>query len=703
MLLELTLATLTLAPAPGAPVATAIRDIPLDAKGRAEIPADMALSAPGLRFIRAGEQVLYYPADHTLFTWPLVGPGQPSSAEIVVKDHASGWENARGFEAPVEISDKKPRVRFVLPPGEWDLAVVVPGYAPAFANSARLQLATLRPAARLRARVLDARSGKPPDRWDAYIARVVADPESEETKFFAKRPISTGRTFLDFASLPVGGWELKVEVPGKGRRATLVSALKPGGTTDVGDFFISDAGSVRVVLEFPVEVPRGALTVRIAKRPTDPQKTEDVELVSKSALPAAETTVEFADIEPGMVNVKVADAGDLMPRRSSTVVKENEVAEVRLVFVPVRLYGRVTRGDKPIAEAAVSAPQGERIDEKQVMTDDLGNYELRTWTDGKMVAMFTIPPGEKSRPLLDMVPIPEGVTEIEHNVHLPSNTIRVAVHDAETGGPVSGADVIFQGVRTEESGGFGRSELTDQSGRAELLNLTSQRVDVRVMKEGYSTAEVRGVEPKSDGSELDIRLTKGLKLVVVVTDEAGAPLPGATVGIDPDPEWFYYRQKATPADDGRYEFPDTASGGHVLGVMKCGHALAVRMIIVPTAKEGDHIETVQLTTERAPITVHIEDGSGAPVPSASLRWAFNGFPVPLEDWGRIVQSCGQPVRSDSEGNLRLYSFPYGSLAAMPLLGDPNPLGVFTNDGTNTVWTIRLTRDPQAKAEQHAAK
>jgi hypothetical protein len=41
----------------------------------------------------------------------------------------------RGIEAPVEVSEGKGRVRFALPRGEWDVALVAKGYAPAFASN----------------------------------------------------------------------------------------------------------------------------------------------------------------------------------------------------------------------------------------------------------------------------------------------------------------------------------------------------------------------------------------------------------------------------------------------------------------------------------------------------------------------------------------------------------------------------------------
>ena len=89
------------------------------------------------------------------------------------------------------------------------------------------------------------------------MSRTDPAPDGQESRFFKTRPIAADRAALDFASLPVGAWELRVEIPGGGRKRQAFTALKPGGVTDLGDFVIPDSGSVRLTLEFPVELPQG--------------------------------------------------------------------------------------------------------------------------------------------------------------------------------------------------------------------------------------------------------------------------------------------------------------------------------------------------------------------------------------------------------------------------------------------------------------
>ena len=98
------------------------------------------------------------------------------------------------------------------------------------------------------------------DRW---VSRTDPAPDDQEPRFFKTRPIAADGATLDFASIPVAAWELRVEIPGGGRKRKPFTALKPGGVTDLGDFVIPDLGSVRLTLEFPVELPHGEVTVRV--------------------------------------------------------------------------------------------------------------------------------------------------------------------------------------------------------------------------------------------------------------------------------------------------------------------------------------------------------------------------------------------------------------------------------------------------------
>src|SRR5262245_26277764 len=342
---------ITLAPAPGA--------LPVP---------NVELSTPGFRFYRIGDRAFYYPADDTLVTWPLPGLDRVdgAEAEVVVKGHLSdSWEKSRTFAAPVEKADGARSVRFALAPGAWDLAILAPGFEPVFLGNVRpegesrtLPPAKLARAARLKGRIREARSGKAPEKWSARVRRVAGGPdEGEATRFFATRPIQSDRAALDFSSLPAGAWDLDVVVPGIGRRATLVRAPKPGSVADLGDFYVSMAGRLRVTLAFPYELPRESFAVRIARPALDATQPY-IPVEKKPAVPKAEALVEFENVEPGVVVVRVESASGEIERTERTEVRSGETAEVRQTFYPVTLHGRVKRGEAGLPDATVRAEVG---------------------------------------------------------------------------------------------------------------------------------------------------------------------------------------------------------------------------------------------------------------------------------------------------------------------------------------------------------
>jgi Carboxypeptidase regulatory-like domain len=679
-------AATTLAPAPGVPPA-----------------AGVELSTPGFRFYRIDDRAFYYPADYTLVTWPLPGLDRTDEAEIVTKDHASdSWEKSLTFAAPVEKTDAARRVRFALAPGSWDLAILAPGFAPAFLANVRpegetrtLPPAKLARAARLKARILAARSGKTPEKWSAHVRHVGgAGGEGEETRFFATRPIASGGAALDFSSLPPGVWELDVVVPGTGRRGTLVSAPKPGSVADLGDFYVSQAGRLRVTLAFPTEVPAQTFVVRVARQALDPDQQE-IPVEKKTVAPQAETHVDFENIEPGLVVVRGESASGEIERTERTEVRSSETAEVRLTFVPVTLHGRVRRGDVGVPDATIRAAVGMMGKNPTATSDELGDYSLRFWAAGNDVFLTTTVSGS-DLPFDETVPLEPGAMEVEHDVLLPAGEIRGVVRDAETGAPIRGASVHFSNTVPRETKNravrFKSGVDTDADGRFSLTNLSGDPIDVEVKSDGYSPAKFPNVVPTPDAAELDIRMEKGVRLVGTVTDPAGSPAAGATVGIDPDAEGYFFTQTTSTTAAGEFEFRNMGPGPHLLGILQCGFTLVLRAVYFdpPAAGTPEPRVDVSLSPELAPITVHIEDETGRPYVGESVWLSVNGLVLPLSDFSRAAGRCGQTPTTDADGNMTLRGLPRGRLSSLDF-DTHRPVSSFANDGTQSVWTIRTPR------------
>jgi hypothetical protein len=704
-----------IAPAPGAPVAAEIavngKTVALDAAGRGRVPSGASLSAAGLRLSEpdAGgtSEILYYPHTSALASWRLPGLGASGPASVVLKEHeAETWENARTFAAPLEKTAEGRRVRFAIPAGLWDAAIVVPGFAPAFVleldvyeddEVLRVAATKLEPAALLGARVLDARTGRSPHHWKAWISPVDGPRGDEETRFFEDRPIAEDGSALDFASLPVGEWELRVEAlesgSARGRARAAVKAARPRERVNLGDIYLADFGSLRVAVTFPTRVPDREFACWVTRVPLGGEGQLEG-LGSKDFTPSAANDLVFDDLEAGPVTIQCGDHKDIYDRREATIVA-GEVAAADFSFAPVRVSGSVRRGDDGVSGANVAAVLSGPDELKvQAKSDERGSYDLVVWPARNSILLLTTPP-EDRLPFAESLDVGEGQTEIEHDVQLPSRSIRGTVRDQETGAILPGADVTFSGpleAKGLEEGRFSMSTMSDGEGRFRLGNLLDQPLDVEVTLAGYAPSVRTGIQPTPEGAEIEVLLEKGSRLTGVVVDELGAPVSNVAVGLDVDSGGDYVQRTRTSSASGEFDFGAVASGPHLLTAFRCGSVFAFERFDVASYETDPPPRVVRLRPAAAPIELQVVDENDEPVAETGFRWSVGGLPVPMEDWAAAAQACGQASRTNGSGMLRLYGFPPGVIGAASV--DRVPLGTFPNDGTRRQWTLRLQREEE---------
>ena len=706
-------APIAIGPAPGGPPLSSVRvsgqAVALDSAGRGEVPVGTTPTANGFRFIRAvfagRESVLYLPSSYCLIRWPLDAADLPDEAEIVTKSHPSdSWTEGRSFSVMREREGATTFVRFVLPAGRWDVALLIPGYAPAFASDVftgsrlrSLNPVTLPKASRLKARILDAHTGRPVPSWSAFVTSLAAEDRNEAT-FFATRPISRDKSALDFQSLPVGGWELRVEVPDRARRRVVVSQLTPGGTTDLGDLFISSLAKLHLRLSFPRERPSGEFVVHLYRPAPNPVDQPRVLLETRTLNPALSDEAVFTGLDPGIVTVECQNVVSQIRRETDVELVSGQVAQATLVFAPLRISGTVLDGQDVVVGARVEGSTEETDRNPPVKTDELGKYLLILWPARDKVHLLTYRSDEQ-------LPFPETIkltepdaTELAHDVHLPANQIRGVVRDADTGSPISRAfvDYATSGDDTQLAEGdyrFSLRKLTDDGGAFQIRNLEDRPIDIRVSFEGYAPASYTALRPTLEATDLDVRLQRGARISGLVVDPNGVPLDGVTVGLDVDSAGVFFVKSATSSSGGQFEFRGVAGGAHVLIAWQCGRTMAIRPVMVTDPATAGQAaqqppETLVVAAEAEPAIVHFEDQEGRPVPHVSARWFINGQPLPAEEWGRLVVSCGLYPFSNGDGDLTIHGFPQGTLSAAGLT-DRQALGQFSNDGSRGIWTIRL--------------
>ena len=467
-----------------------------------------------------------------------------------------------------------------------------------------------------------------------------------------------------------------------------MKARKPRERVNLGDLYLSDTGALRVAVAFPTEVPDQELTCRVSRPPISGEG-ELVMLAAKAFAPSASTALMFADLETGPVTIQCGDNREIYDQKTATIAS-GEIVEVEFSFAPLRVSGYVRRGEDGVAGATVTAvvsgPEDQTVQGK---SDDVGSYHLVVWPARKAIRLLTTPP-EDRLPFAENLEVEAGTTKIDHDVLLPSSSIRGTVRDKETGEVLAGAEVAFSGsleAKGSEWGRFSTSTTSDGEGQFRVGNLLDKPLDVDVTLEGYARSVMKEVRPTPEGTEIEVQLEKGNRLTGVVVDELGAPLSNVAVGLDVDSRGDYVQRTETTSASGEFDFGAVASGRHLLSVFRCGNVFALEPVDVASYESEPPPRVLRLRPAAAPIELLVVDEDDAPVAEAVFRWTVGGLPVPMEDWASAAQACGQDFRTDAQGKLRLYGFPPGVIGAASL--DRVPLGTFPNDGSRRQWTLRL--------------
>jgi hypothetical protein len=698
-----------LAPAPGArfPFPEELRTdagtVKLDSRGRGRVERPAAPA--GFRSYRFrgsnAEQIRYFPSGLSLLTWPLrardAGSSRfPEEGELIIVAHGQSWSAADKFRVDLETAEPKARtLRLVLPLGRWDVAAVLPGWSPVFSldvntdgKDAILSASSLEAAANLKARIREKRSGGPPAHWSAFLQSLTPAIDPVRTRFFAQYPVGKDLLAVDFDSLPIAGWELRVDAPGFPPRSERIPPAKPGQTVDLGNLFLSGFGSLRVALSFPDRVPEGDLVVSLHRNSVEPlPQLLEIAAASRVVIPKETCSAEFQDLDPGPVTVRIRGEASGLRDERETSIREGETAEVPIELTPRKVRGIVSRASKPLADIEMTLARGTIKSSARSESD--GQFSLVTWSAGHYLLMATAEAGQMG--FAEPVTIPEDVRVFEHDVKLPSTGIAGTVRDAETRRLIANATVDLENNQAPDADKihFMKRAKTDADGRYRFDYLSKESLQVSFKADGYSTSIRKDVWPSDDGTVVDADLSKGNALRGIVLDERGAPIPTATVGLDVDASGYSFLKETTTSTSGEFQLDGIPIGAHILVAHRCGYVLAILPVDAVSA-ETSQTQTLVLPAVREALTIHFEDPDGAPIERSAVGLAVNGVRLPLEYPSRFAVNCGGIVKSDGAGNLTFDLFPRGNLVAISLYTQ-QVLGSFVNDGSSPVWRIRVSR------------
>lgn len=276
----------------------------------------------------------------------------------------------------------------------------------------------------------------------------------------------------------------------------------------------------------------------------------------------------------------------------------------------------------------------------------------------------------------DRVRVKKGET-VEVPLRLArSAAVTGTVIDEKTRRPVAGVRISTQ------SGGFalrasdpGRRARTDAKGKFRLVGLRPRAYSIRAAKADYLPVTMPGVVAGvSTPGTVAIALQKSASIAGRVTDEAGAPVPGARVRLARNtgirammraggPAALFGSSGVTSGPDGAFRLRGlTAQRNVTLEAAKTGFVPARRFGL--TVKSGEAVKDVALVVKRGlEAGGRVVDSAGQPVAGAEVR-----LTRPEGGMGRILfQMAGMnrekpDASSRADGSFRVSGLEVGEYA-----------------------------------------
>jgi hypothetical protein len=295
-------------------------------------------------------------------------------------------------------------------------------------------------------------------------------------------------------------------------------------------------------------------------------------------------------------------------------------------------------------------------------------YELRAVREGYAPTRVTVAALERSRTRAGLrVVMGRGRAAFGRVV----DSARQPVAQAEiTLMAATGERSMARERRVQEGDGLNAwKAVAGADGRYTIPALPAGPVDLRVSREGFAAAAVRGVPIPAGEGAFDlgtVTLEPSVTLLGRVVDRAGAGVAEASVYAGPElrPLKFEMASPSRQADavsgaDGRFSLPDLRRGDRVeLGIRKSGYSVAfLQGVAVPTK------EPVLVTLARTSrVTGQVVDPEGRPIARAELdlRSERPGERGPLRFSGGVSSSA----LSDADGRFVLEPATPGAAAEL---------------------------------------
>ncbi len=311
-----------------------------------------------------------------------------------------------------------------------------------------------------------------------------------------------------------------------------------------------------------------------------------------------------------------------------------EDATVAFAPTPLHVSGRVFHGEEGCS-AELSFAKGRGPELAEVSTDNEGSYEVDLFVPGTYGVTVTV--GDSAaNPMLELVQV---TSDMDLDFHVPDNSFRVRVQDAETAEGLAQAEVLFS-----NSWGGQRASLRFVTGEDGIVRLPPVRPGVLMLAanaDGYLQSQLveRVVSEDDEGSTIKIALEKEQEdAKVVVRLPGGAPAARAEAVIVPaltgNPPRLW---QGMAGEDGTLVLPVVDGQGFLL-IRHLGAGFAV--IELPGGWGSQDQVQVTLPVPGPPFVVNVVHPDGRPVSAAQIyiwgdgvgRW-LSGGPLTWLTWG----------------------------------------------------------------------
>ena len=364
-------------------------------------------------------------------------------------------------------------------------------------------------------------------------------------------------------------------------------------------------------------------------------------------------------IAAGTYTIEVRPPEDQSAVEQAVFVENDQVAEKHIDLVPIRLFGRVTRGGEPAAGFRIEVARSEDVTFPSQKakpspvvapkTDEQGNYEATLWAGGSYFLVVLNPSGDPTDSLRELwLEEPEERADFD----LSTFAIRGMVTDEQ------GRGIAQASVNLREEGSM-RQASTAEDGTFEIPVANAGHATLKAGKPGYRMETPLEIEIPEEASPppVVLRMQRASTVQGVVVTALGAPVANAWITAAawrPAGEQALSQPRVSDST-GHFEVQPPPGSPLRLFVSGPGCPLTVQQISADAANV-----TIACSDLPGAIRLTFRDSEGHALPHVSVRLRSGSTVVPLPVLGAHLAGLGAPTESNGSGNLALVGLAPGT-------------------------------------------